>query len=91
MQSYSHILIPMVSLPLSHSHTSFPYYLISLHTIMRLFNVRNCSSFSPPTHSSLQQLITKNADYLVNSVALQLRSSVSPEAIQVLQAVLKYG
>ena len=45
----------------------------------------------PPTHSSLQQLITKNADYLVNSVALQLRSSVSPEAIQVLQAVLKYG
>lgn len=41
--------------------------------------------------SSLQQLITRNADYLVNSVALQLRNSVHLEAIQVLQAVLKYG
>jgi len=41
--------------------------------------------------SSLQQLITRNADYLVNSVTLQLRNSVHLEAIQVLQAVLKYG
>ena len=65
------------------------------HCHLRLTRLTCCElSFPLPlslTYSSLQQLITKNADYLVNSVALQLRSSVNPGAIQVLQAVLNYG
>lgn len=45
--------------------------------------------FSP---SSLAQLITTNADYLVNCVALSLRGHAhKQEALQVLQAVLKHG
>ncbi len=43
--------------------------------------------------SSIEDLITRNADYLVNSIALKLRSGASqhPEALQVLQAVLTHG
>ena len=40
---------------------------------------------------SLSELITENADYLVNSVALHLRSSTHTDALYVLQAVLSHG
>ena len=43
--------------------------------------------------SSLPRLISRNSDYLVNNVALQLRGGASrhPEALQVMQAVLIHG
>ena len=44
-------------------------------------------------HSSLEQLIMRNADYLVNNVSLRLRAGPArhPEALPVLQAMLRYG
>lgn len=51
------------------------------------------ATFTPPLRRALSQLISGNADYLVNSVALQLRGGLAqhPEALQVMRAVLTHG
>lgn len=51
---------------------------------------RYCHSVCVFSASSLAQLISANADYLVNCVALTLRTH-KQEALQVLQAVMKHG
>ena len=40
---------------------------------------------------TLSELITDNADYLVNSVALHLQGPAHLQALQVLQAVVSHG
>ena len=42
-------------------------------------------------YRTLSDLITGNADYLVNSVALHLRGPTHLQALQVLQAVASHG
>ena len=88
---------------LGHSSAAISSHALgTLRTVCLHCGYRYCSGWvclscdshvSDPAHSSLEQLITCNADYLVNHVSLQLRTGPAhhPEALLVLQAMLRYG
>ena len=87
-------ILPDKNTPYPHSHIPIPIpqFHINFHIPIPIPSLLTTSVCILHCSSSVADLITASADYLVNCVALTLRGHThKQEALQVLQAVLKHG